>query len=348
MTKKKIITALTSVLMLATLGFSMTGCSIPTDKSEHVANAPTQETVLAGGMEVGETQNHGIRLMSTIINENEYADYGIATYAEKAITISATIEPSAAANHGVDWSVAWTNPNGTWATGKDVTSYASLATGSTTKTVTVSCLQPFAAQITLTATSQDNPDITAKCTFEYAQKVTAATLNIGNIPVNFGGSTSVKYEVCPSVTGSGGVIAANITTNDVYTIAEAYTKTVTFKLDPDTEKWFHVKDHYPSNMKMNDSSVTNWLGKEYYFDYDHDIVNWAIFQRSEDILFKNLTTAEIIDYLSNITCPNICTITLTLTGAHNTYNYTSQLVCSGYTNSTPVKSLSVDTGNYVF
>ena len=346
-TKKRITTMVVAMLSLVALCFSMVACTTTTtDEKSNTANTPTQETILAGGMQVGEMQSQGIKLMSAKLLSEDFATYGISPLAETAITINATIEPIDAANHGIDWTLAWSNPSSTWATGKTVTDYVNIS--SSGKSATVSCIQPFGQQIIVKATSQDNPDVSAVCTLEYAQKVTAASLNIGNIAVNFGGSTEVKYEVCPTVTGSGGVINANVTTNDVYTIAEAFTKTVKFTLDPDTEKWFNVKDLFPSNMELADSSVTNWHGKEYYFDYAHDMVNWAIFQRSGDILFKNLTTAQIIDYMSNITCPNLATITLTLTGAHNTYTYSSQLICTGYTNNTPVNALNLDTSNYVF
>ena len=71
-------------------------------------------------------------------------------------------------------------------------------------------------------------------------------------------------------------------------------------------------------------------------------------QRTGDIHFNALTTAEIIEYMSNITCPNLCMVTLTLTGKHNTYTYSSQLVCTGYTNNTPVSAVALDYTSYVF
>ena len=268
-TKKRIATMVVAMFTLVALCFSMVACSTPTTNQPNEPNNSTQETILAGGMQVGETQSSGIKLMSVAIPAASFEDYGVAAIAETAVTINATIEPVDAANHGVDWSVSWSNPSSTWASGKTVTDYVSLSGSG--KSCTVACLQPFGQQIIVKATSQDNPDVSATCTLEYAQKVTAATLNIGNINVNFGGSTEVKYEVSPAVTGMGGVITANVTTNDVYTIAEAFTKTVTFTQPVDTEQWFNVKDLYPSSMAFTDSDVTNWHGKEYYFDYTHDI-----------------------------------------------------------------------------
>ena len=347
--KKRITTMVVSMLTLATLCCAMVGCSTPaTNDAINEANTP-QESILAGGMQVGEMENHGVRLMSANIEPAAYGDYGISPTAETAFTLSAYISPEDAANHGVDWELSFDNPNSTWANGKDVNDYVYMSPSEDTKSNNIACLQPFGNAIIVTAKSQDNPDISATCRLEYSQKVTAATLNIGNIKVNLGGTTEVKYEVSQAVNGPGGAITAEITTNDVYTIAENYTKSVTFTIPTDTEEWFNVKDLYPTYMEFTtDVGVKNWYGSEYYFDYNHDIKDWVIFQRSGDISFKNLTTAKIIDYLSNITCNKLGVIHLTLTGAHNAYEYSSQLICTGYTNNTPVNQIDLSQSGYVF
>lgn len=347
MKKNKILSVLIAVLMLAALCFSLVACSTPSDKTEEVASTPDREQIIAGGMEIGEVQARGIQLLSAPVNVADFEEYGVSTLAENAITVNAIITPSDAANQGVDWTIGWTDPSASWASGKNVSSYVTFAKGSTSKTVTVTCLQPFGAQITLTAKSQDNPSLTSSCKLEYAQKVTATSLNIGNISVNLGGVTQVKYEIASGASGPGGVISANVTANDVYTIAESYTKTVKFE-SYGNDILFTLNDKTITGLAMNDSTVTNWLSKEYYFDYDHDICKWMIIQRSGDILFKNLSTAEIATYFDNITVPKLKKITLTLEGEHNTYTYTSELVCSGYTNNKPVSKLSVDLPTFVF
>ena len=347
--KKRITTLVVSMLTLAALSLSMVGCSTPSTSDTTNEVQTPQESILAGGMQVGEMENHGVKLMSAKIEPTAYADYGIMPTAETAFTLSASISPEDAANHGVDWELSFDNPDSAWASGKDVNEYVSMSPSSDTKSNTISCLQPFGNAIIVTAKSQDNPDISAICRLEYSQKVTAATLNIGNISVNLGGNTEIKYEVSQAVNGPGGVISAEIVTNDVYTIGENYSKAVTFTIPSDTEQWFNVKDLYPSHMEFTmEVGVKNWYGSEYYFDYNHDIVDWVIFQRAGDIAFKNLTTAKIIDYLSNITCNKLGVINLTLTGEHNTYEYSSQLICTGYTNNTPVNQIDLSQSGYVF
>ena len=344
--KKKILAGVLAVATLCTCAFTAVVCK--NKEADNRVNVGIEQMHTVGGLQIGESQGNGIKLMSATLLSTEYEDYGISPLAETAYTLTATITPSDAGNHGVDWLVAWSNPSSAWATGKLPSDYVTVVPMADSKVATVSCLQPFGTQVIITAKSQDNPNVMAVCTADSAQKVTAASLNIGNVAVNFGGVTAIQYEVCDGVNGPGGVINATATTDSVYTIAEAFTKTVTFKQHSDTEQWFNVKDLYPSGMGFADSSVTNWHGKEYYFDYVHDMKNWLIIQRTGDVAFKSLTTAQIIDYMSDITCPNLATVTLTLTGKHNTYTYSSQLVCTGYTNSTPVNALALDYTSCVF
>ncbi len=342
-TKTRLFTVIISMLTLLALCFSMVGCS-NTEKPTEQNNE--SQSVISGGMQVGETQNHGISLMSASIEPALYADYGISTAAETAVTINATITPSEVVEQGIDWALSWENPNDSWASGKNVTDYVSLnATG---KTANVSCLQAFGEQIILTATAQANPTVKATCKFEYAQKVSNASLNIGNIPVNLGGNTNITYEIGKGVTGSGGVVAANVVKSEVYTVAESFTETVTITHDANSENWFRVKGSHPSRMATFNADISNYKGQTLYFDYDHDICNWMIMQRQGDIMFRDLTTAEIQDYLSNITIPTVGVINLTLTGAYGTYTYSSTIICNGYTNNTPISALTLDTANYVF
>lgn len=172
----------------------------------------------------------GIRLMVNFepgITQDDEPDYESET-----LTITATVSPdNSADNTGLDWSMAFKNPASEWATGKTLSDYMTLtpsgedAAGS--KTVSVKCLKPFGEQIVITATSQDNPEVTASCTADFAQRIESATLKFGDLNVNLGGDTNVKWELNPNGTGVGG--ATNVTTekSDVYTLAEDFTYTVT-------------------------------------------------------------------------------------------------------------------------
>ena len=175
--------------------------------------------------------NGGIRLMAEfqpeITGSGDDADYEGAT-----LTITATVSPdNSADNTGLDWSMTFKNPSSAWATGKTLSDYMTLTPSGTdaagSKTVSVKCLKPFGEQVVITATSQDNPEVTASCTADFAQRIESAALKFGDLNVNLGGDTNVKWELNPNGAGVGG--ATNVTTekSDVYTLAEDFTYTVT-------------------------------------------------------------------------------------------------------------------------
>ena len=343
--KKKILASILAVATLCMCAFTAVACS-EKDKTEQEGTSLTQ-TMTGGGMQIGESQGNGIKLMSATLLSTEYEDYGISPLAENAYTLTATITPSDAAYHGVDWTITWSNPSSSWASGKTVTDYVTVvASGSSSKIATVTCLKAFMEQIVITSTSQDNPNVKATCLVDYAQKVTSAQLNFGNVAINLGGDTAIKYEIAQGVKGPGGKVEAVVQKSSVYTIAE------NFKYSVKLSK--HGSDHYFSCNGLAVSGAghydinTEYYGQEIYFDYDHDIKGWLIVKRAGDIVFRNLTTAEIAGYLSNITSPGLYQVNFTITGTHNTYEYISQVYCSGYTNNSPVNALALDPAKYVW
>ena len=349
--KKKLLASILAAVTMAMCAFSAVACSEENVPEEQV-NAELAQTYVSGGMQIGEGKGSGIQLMRTTLLSSEYGDYGVSATAESAYTLTATLIPSDAGNQGVDWTVAWSNPSATWASGTMVTDYVTVVpTTSGAKTATVSCLQPFGAQIIITGTSQDNPNAKATCTVDYAQKVTGVELYFGNVPINLGGDTFVKYEVSSAANGPGGEIYADIQTNDVYTISEAFTSFVdmTYLGTGSESVYFSLKTGHPTGMDfMNRDEITNWYGEEVYFDYNHDICNWFIMTRAGDVHFDSLTTAEIIEEFEGMTEDTMYAITFNITGMHSSYSYTSTMKCNGYTNSTPIKALSVDQIAFVF
>lgn len=348
--RKKLLASILAVATLCTCAFTAVACS-EKDKMEQVGTSLTQ-TMTGGGMQIGESEGSGIQLLSTMLLSNEFDDYGVSPLAETAYTITATVTPADITNQGIDWSIAWANPNSAWASGKEVTDYVTVEpTASSAKTATVSCLQPFATQIVITATSQDNPNATATCSVDYAQKVTAVELYFGNVPINLGGDTFVKYELSASATGPGGEIYADIQTNDVYTIAEDFSSFVdmTYLGTGSESVYFSLKTGHPTGMDfMNRDTITNWYGEEVYFDYNHDISNWFIMTRAGDVHFNTLTTAEIVEEFEGMTEATMYAITFNITGLHSSYSYTSTMKCNGYTNSSPIQALSLDYSKVVF
>ncbi len=335
MTKKyKIIATLMAIVIVA-LAISLTAvliCSMSNDNLEQTA--PDNSFIANGG------ESSGISLVMAKSNENAIAN---TTY-----TITATVNPSDAVNQKLNWSMSWKTPTSEWAKDKQTRDYVGITLDQSTKIATVNCKQPFGEQIIVKSVAEENADIFATCTLDYAQKLTNANLNIGNIAVNLGGNTNVKYEIAKGVNGPGGTISANMTTSEVYSLAETFTKSVkiSYVTVGESSKYFAMKGSTITGASKNND--TEYLGKEMYFDYDHDIYNWFIAQRNGDIKFREMTTAEIASYFSDITQPILHKITLTITGKYNTYTYTSTIMCNGYTNNTRVNSVTIGDGGYIF
>ena len=188
--------------------------------------------------------NGGIRLMAEFLPEITQGD-NETDYESETLTITATVSPdNSADNTGLDWSMAFKNPSSAWATGKTLADYMTLTPSGTnvagSKTVSVKCLKPFGEQIVITATSQDNPEVKATCTADFAQRIESATLKFGDLNVNLGGETNVKWELNPNGTGVGGVTNVTTEKSDVYTIAEDFTYTVTAESSFTEESYFKL------------------------------------------------------------------------------------------------------------
>lgn len=289
--------------------------------------------------------NGGIRLMAEfqpeITGSGDDADYEGAT-----LTITATVSPdNSADNTGLDWSMTFKNPSSAWATGKTLTDYMTLTPSGTdaagSKKVSVKCLKPFGEQVVITATSQDNPEVTASCTADFAQRIESATLKFGDLNVNLGGDTNVKWELNPNGVGVGG--ATNVTTekSDVYTLAEDFTYTVTltsnngfFQLDGKTITFTDPGD-------VTSGGIT--------FDYaQFDTLHMMIIDRIDDFCFYEASVSELIPYFSEITDGYLFDVTLTFTGEHTEQVFSSVLKVNGYTNSSVISDVQFDNSGLVF
>ena len=289
--------------------------------------------------------NGGIRLMAEfqpeITGSGDDADYEGAT-----LTITATVSPdNSADNTGLDWSMTFKNPSSAWATGKTLSDYMTLTPSGTdaagSKTVSVKCLKPFGEQVVITATSQDNPEVTASCTADFAQRIESATLKFGDLNVSLGGDTNVKWELNPNGTGVGGATSVTSSKSDVYTLAEDFTYTVTltsnngfFQLDGKTITFTDPGD-------VTSGGIT--------FDYaQFDTLHMMIIDRIDDFCFYEASASELIPYFSEITDGYLFDVTLTFTGEHTEQVFTSVIKVNGYTNSSVISDVQFDNSGLVF
>ena len=348
---KKILTHVMLGAAMATTSFFAAFTAVSCSKQDEPTKVEESMQV-SDAMLIGDAEENGISVMSTKLRSGDYGDYGVSATAESAYILSATILPSDAGNQELDWTITWVNPNSTWAKGKTVTDYVTVVPVTAgAKTATVSCFQAFGEQIKITVKSKGDYSKFANCMVDYAQRVENVQLNFGNVPINLGGVTTVKSELCPTETGPGGEVYAQIETSDVYTVAENFTKKVTLenvKSGSETV-YFRLASGHPSAMAFSlPAGETNWYGEDIYYDFQHDICSWFIMAREGDLLVYNLPTGEIAEQFDGITESTMYSVKFEVAGKYNSFTYTSTVKCGGYTNATAVASVSLDYMSYVF
>lgn len=268
----------------------------------------------------------------------------------ETLTITATVSPDDSAdNSGLNWSMEFKEPGSVWASGKTLSDYLTLTPSGTdaagSKTVYVQCLQPFGEQVVITATSQDNPDITASCTADFAQRVESATLKFGDLPVNLGGDTNVKWELNPNGVGEGGAVNVTMEKSEVYSLAEDFTYTVVAE-----DAYISADDCFNLNnniITVGDLGDVTESGLQFNYAL-FDRMKLMIIDRFDDFYFYKATVSELIPYFSNITNGRLFNIILTITGEHSEKVFTSTLYIDGYTNSSVISNVELDTPGLVF
>lgn len=181
-----------------------------------------------------EEEQAGVPVYSFIVGNGEGNRMSLTSVRNSAVTgesvtITATVEPdNEAENTGVDWTAAWKNAGSVWASGKSVSDYVTLTPGGedyvASKSVTLENLQPFGEQIVVKATARDDPEITATCTADYAQKPVNFSLSFGEVSCNFGGDTDVTLEINANAeTAPGGAAGAQFTKSEVYSLSQEFT-----------------------------------------------------------------------------------------------------------------------------
>lgn len=176
---------------------------IPDDPREPVTGDGTTKD----GAVVSNVECNGIRLLSAKLPVAAYAANGVSEQSDTAYTITATVEPAETTNKAVDWSIAWTNAESSWASGKTVTDYVTVTpSASGSLTATVECKQAFGEQVIVTCTSRDNSELTATCTVDYMKKITSLEMSVISLFNESGSYCMPKPAAVPkfSTSGTGG------------------------------------------------------------------------------------------------------------------------------------------------
>ena len=121
-----------------------------------------------------------------------------STYTPVTSTLTATVEPIDA-DQRVDWTYVWVNASSTWAAGKTLTDYMTIAPKSDGSTsLDVTCKQAFGEPIKITCTSRAYNNISASTVVDFLAVPELQTVTLGSgsnaITVNLGGETTVKYD----------------------------------------------------------------------------------------------------------------------------------------------------------
>lgn len=125
-----------------------------------------------GGALITENKDLGLQLFSAQLPREAFEANGIVSYADSAYTLTAKVKPEYAENQQVDWSLEFLNPYSTWANGKSVSDYGTLAPSSDgALTATFTCLRDFGEPLVITARSRENPNARAQCLIDYYQRV---------------------------------------------------------------------------------------------------------------------------------------------------------------------------------
>ena len=351
--------------------------------------------IICGWFEKKETEEEqaGVPAYSFIVGNGEGNRMSLTSVRNSAVTgesvtITATVEPdNEAENTGVDWTAAWKNAESVWASGKSVSDYVTLTPGgedyAASKSVTLENLQPFGEQIIVKATARDDPEITATCTADYAQKPVNFSLSFGEVSCNFGGDTDVTLEINANAeTAPGGAADAQFTKSEVYSLSQEFT--VSYELTGKkfmsytasgygVEGWYifgtwlpspDFKDEYAdlSGYSVADNGL--YFGIKYLSDnlqlhtVGGGMSNLTSRPASEHIpseFVQRFTHAgeslipegEALTYTYGSDL-EMLDLKVTLTGEYATYTYETTFVIAGYTNTSTLTGMDVSDPAVVF
>lgn len=286
-----------------------------------------------GGAVIEEGESNGIKLMSAKISPENYDEYGISPMAETAYQLTATITPENATNKAVDWTIAFVNAESEWATGKTVTDYVTVTpTSDGALTANVACFQAFGEQIKVTVMSRDNPEATATCLVDYAERVSGYTLTLSN-----GGVTISSSDPEYTVTGNSSVsISKGEYTKTVGTIEENFTGTYVIRGNAS----------FAANMSSIGVNATVKQVSGSVVPVGEDIFT-SLYQLSPQGGTPFPSTNQLMDYANSHTDIPFAEVYVHLEGEHSDYTCTFSLYGSSGIFTYKVESVSLDQGSIV-
>ncbi len=227
------------------------------------------------------------------------------------ITVQATISPAEATNPNVHWSLAFQNPDDSWASGKTVTDYVSLTSDGLN--ATVKCLGAFGEEINLTCTSEQDSTIYASCTLNYLQRMNYNWIYMKDDDGHTY-ETDSSLEVSVPFSRSGIDLIADIDAGyEPYTIESSFKTTYEISLTDDFITYLENHNCNPANT----SKIFN-LGDRMNFSLD-SFIEW--YGLSPDQAGNTFTKDKISSLFYHYSDPyNAFTITLHTTNDNDASN----------------------------
>lgn len=351
MKKRKVL----SILCAAVMAIGGTFIAFGKEYKNSNKTATVEKAPVADNVVVQEEESNSMSLLTKKISFDDYAKYNVEPLAESAIELTAKVLPVGVVNNGVKWTLSWVNPSSTWAIGNKVDDYLTIVPAyENALTAVVSCKQAFGEQAKITVTSCDDETKTATCTIDYVQKVTDVSLYFGNLKINLGGKTPVKYEIREDVTGPGGEVFSVIKTSSTYTIAETFEESVVFTGEGKLLYNYSEEIYGTYNSRTVGDYVRkpteNLIGQSVHFDYMSDIQYWYANYRTGRLFYKDLTFEALSQRLGSSTLlgQTVYKVKFVLVGVYNTFNYNSEIVYDGFTYTDTITGLSLNQNNLIF
>ena len=216
MNKKKIIAPL-SLFCLSAVMLTAVGCSETAVKDAAMDNFKqwiTESEKNEGAVIASAGESHGIRLTSatyavTSGNEQSFSpgqnyDYSEeSTYNSVRITAKAE-EGSSVPLTGVTWKVSFTDKS----KGGNASDYFSLSSVSANGlSVQVNVKQAFASEITVTAVSSDNPNVSGSITLQYVRRLNSMRLTLPSVSL----ISEKEYSLSVNGTIGSGTLTPTVT-----------------------------------------------------------------------------------------------------------------------------------------
>lgn len=306
-----------------------------------------------GGMALSAGNSSNVKLMYARIAQEDYADYGIATQAESAITLTATIKPVTADDKRVQWTVTPKTGN------TNASDYITLNANGLT--ATVACKQAFDVQFIVTVKSLDNPEAKATCTLDYVQRVTGVTVNMPQLTSTTAAVTYTTQSSKYTIPSNIGVTFSNFVFNG--TFMQEFSSVVD-ELSDDAFKFFHYPNtnnqlvNYTSNglqFVNATSNINSIVGGSSLCQDCFDGLMGCIFSYSGQMLQNSPYTEGDLVSAFRDACDEQClgTFDLTVSSTYGGKTYNSvtknvQIWVDGSAFHIPVSSVSLSNGSIIF